>query len=85
MKEKIIEGYVNPAFVNEDGWFNFFTKDFKCDGKKLKARIIIEQPERVVSISESEFKAAMFDAGYDTKGHYYDTIKGKLFKKEENI
>lgn len=77
------EPYENPIFdtlLVEPG--KKYAPGFKCDGQiMIKARLIIELPDRKVEISESEFDEIFYDHPVDMID--LDLVKQKLFGKDE--
>lgn len=92
MKKKIIERNV---FVGLDDVRNFRPKymswnngDSDCFEKEpgvwVKAKLIIEVPEKKIEITESQFEKA-FDEALETRGMckaFYPELKQKLFGAE---
>lgn len=79
MKKKEMVVYINPSILEDDSFGVFYKSLPRPEAEHLKAKLIIEVPEKSTTITESELESVLGETECVNGMDMYYRIKNKLF------
>ena len=83
MRTKEISGYIHRDAVDKE-YIEFFQEHMNVSQREyVKAKLIIELPERKVEITEGQLANAIFDSGYSGDKDNWEQLVKEIFGEEK--